>query len=175
MYSGTFFNRPAWRGKAPSLRNIPCQDEGGDLSFFGIPNTARIRPSTLSILQHVDTTPRRPVLPTGSAVFPFTSPPLWYATPPVTQTGPTGRRAERLNHSLGMATFQHNYLGTTSFRHHSLSTLIPLKCPALHHIRPLPNPPFTRSTPCQSALDDNSLEGNSIEELYQGNSIEELS
>ena len=111
-------------------------------------------------------------------------------TPPVTQTGPTGRRAERLN-PLGKPLPWNGYLLTQLPWNYFHSTpfpfvTTPLECPpftksTLYQIHPLPNPPFTRPTLCQTRMacygtaypgmaypDDNPLEGNWIEESFQG-------
>ena len=67
-------------------------------------------------------------------------------SPPVTQTGPTGRRAERLNHFTS-AQLPWNYFHSTPFPF----VTTPLECPpftksTLYQIHPSPNPPFTKST-----------------------------
>ena len=65
-------------------------------------------------------------------------------TPPVTQTGPTGRRAERLNHSLSAplhfdtTTLELLPFNTIPFRHHSLGMS------TLHHTYHSPGLPFVK-------------------------------
>ena len=164
MYSGTFFNRRLGVARPPVCKHSRSR-WGWRSFFFGIPNTARIRPSApvdyWTRRHHV----RRPVLPTGSAASPFASPPL-VTSPSVTPTGPAGRRAGRLDQSI-----QHNYLGTATLRHHSL-----LRVP--WNVYPSPYPLFTMSTLQQvlwrQSAGGELYRGNSTEKPLEGNSIEEL-
>ena len=175
MYSGTFLIVGlAWQGHQSA--NIPCQDEGGDLSFLEyltrhVYGRLPCRFFNMSTLMSAALSYRQSRRCYPSSLHPSDT------TPPVTQTGLTGRRAERLNQSI-----LHHYLGTATLQHHYHSTpfpfdTTPLKCQpftmsALHHVRH-----FSISSemacpgmacPGMACLDDEPLEGNSIEELFQG-------
>ena len=143
MYSGTFLIVGlAWQGHQSA--NIPCQDEGGDLSFLEyltrhVYGRLPCRFFNMSTPMSVALSYRQGRRYSPSSLHPSDT------TPSVTQTGPTGRRAERLN-PLGKplpfdtTTFRHNYLGTTSIQHHSLSS--PFSC----NVYPLSCLPFIKST-----------------------------
>ena len=119
----------------------------------------------MSIFQHVDTTPRRPVLPTGSAAFPFASPPLCHGSSihPDRPGRQKGWKAEP-NHSTRLPW---NYVHSAPL----LSTPLPFDTTpsyespgmsALHHVR------HFSISPGMACPDDEPLEGNSIEEPFQG-------
>ena len=137
MYSGTFLIVGlAWQGHQSA--NIPCQDEGGDLSFLEyltrhVYGRLPCRFFNMSTLMSVALSYRQSRRRYPSSLHPFDT------TPSVTQTGPTGRRAERLN-PLGKPLPWNGYLLTQLPWNYFHSTplpfvTIPLKCP-----------PFTIST-----------------------------
>ena len=147
MYSGTFLIVGlAWQGHQSA--NIPCQDEGGDLSFLEyltrhVYGRLPCRFFNMSTLMSAAPSYRQGRRYSPSSLHPSDT------TPSVTQTGPTGRRAERL---------------TTPFRHHYISTQLPwnyfhstpfpfvtilLEClpftiSTLYQIHPLPGLPFVK-------------------------------
>ena len=138
MYSGTFLIVGlAWQGHQSA--NIPCQDEGGDLSFLEyltrhVYGRLPCRFFNMSTLMSAALSYRQSRRHYPSSLHPFDT------TPSVTQTGPTGRRAERLTTPLEWLPFNTTTLellpfGTTPFRHHSpgMSTLY-----QIHHSPGLP-------------------------------------
>ena len=149
----------AWQG--PQSTNIPCQDEGGDLSFLEYlarHTSGRLLPS---IIWHVDTVSAAPSYLQSRRRSPSPLHPS-DTSPSVTPTGPAGRRAEP-GSCLTLLPWN-GYpstplpFDTVPFRHYSP------EMSALHHIRP-----FIMST-LRQVLWRQSAGG----ELYQGNSIEEL-
>ena len=142
MYSGTFLIVGlAWQGHQSA--NIPYQDEGGDLSFLEyltrhVYGRLPCRFFNMSTLMSAAPSYRPGRRYSPSPLHPSDT------TPPVTQTGPTGRRAERLNHFTS-AQLPWNYFHSTPFPF----VTIPLECPpftksTLHHIHPLPGLPFVK-------------------------------
>ena len=142
MYSGTFLIVGlAWQG--PQSANIPCQDEGGDLSFLEyltrhVYGRLPCRFFNMSTLMSAALSYRQGRRYYPSSLHPFDT------TPPVTQTGPTGRRAGRLNHSLSAplhfdtTTLELLPFDTIPFRHHSLGMS------TLHHTYHSPGLPFVK-------------------------------
>ena len=142
MYSGTFLIVGlAWQGHQSA--NIPCQDEGGDLSFLEyltrhVYGRLPCRFFNMSTLMSAAPSYRQGRRYSPSPLHPSDT------TPPVTQTGPTGRRAERLNHSLSAplhfdtTTLELLPFGTIPFRHHSLGMS------TLHHTYHSPGLPFVK-------------------------------